>query len=70
VQVLTATATGHCAALQADHFPATRLSNSMARPPPSRYRPDLPLWLERVRLKAVTRDPADRFETAEAVRLA
>jgi serine/threonine protein phosphatase PrpC len=33
--------------------------------PPSRYRPDLPLWLENVLLKAVARDPADRFETAE-----
>ena len=33
--------------------------------PPSRYRPDLPLWLEDVLLKAVARDPADRFETSE-----
>lgn len=32
---------------------------------PSRYRPDLPLWLENVLLKAVASDPADRFETAE-----
>lgn len=33
--------------------------------PPSRYRPDLPLWLENLLLKAVARDPADRIETAE-----
>jgi serine/threonine protein kinase len=33
--------------------------------PPSRYRPDLPIWLENVLLKTVARDPADRFETAE-----
>jgi len=38
--------------------------------PPSRYRPDLPLWLEDVLLKAVARDPADRFETAEEFLLA
>lgn len=37
---------------------------------PSRYRPDLPLWLEKVLLKAVARDPADRFETAEEFLLA
>ncbi len=33
--------------------------------PPSRYRPDIPLWLENVILKSVARDPALRFETAE-----
>ncbi|QDZ26544.1 bifunctional protein-serine/threonine kinase/phosphatase [Noviherbaspirillum sp. UKPF54] len=38
--------------------------------PPSRFRPDLPLWLENVVLKAVARDPADRFETAEELLLA
>ncbi len=32
---------------------------------PSRYRPDTPPWLENVLLKAVAREPADRFETAE-----
>lgn len=37
---------------------------------PSRYRPDLPQWLENVLLKAVARDPADRFETAEEFLLA
>jgi serine/threonine protein phosphatase PrpC len=38
--------------------------------PPTRYRPDLPLWLEHVLLKAVARDPAQRFETAEEFLLA
>lgn len=38
--------------------------------PPSRYRPDVPLWLENVLLKAVAKDPADRFETAEELLLA
>lgn len=38
--------------------------------PPSRYRPDIPFWLENVLLKAVARDPADRFETAEEFLLA
>lgn len=38
--------------------------------PPSRYRPDVPLWLENVVLKAVARDPSDRFETAEEFLLA
>lgn len=38
--------------------------------PPSRYRPDIPLWLENVLQKAVARDPADRFETAEEFLLA
>lgn len=38
--------------------------------PPSRYRPDIPLWFENVLLKAVARDPADRFETAEEFLLA
>jgi protein phosphatase len=33
--------------------------------PPARSRPDLPPWLENVLLKAVARDPAQRFETAE-----
>jgi serine/threonine protein phosphatase PrpC len=38
--------------------------------PPARYRPDLPLWLENVLLKAVAREPANRFETAEELLLA
>lgn len=38
--------------------------------PPSRYRPDLPPWLENLLLKAVAKNPADRFETAEEMLLA
>lgn len=38
--------------------------------PPTRYRPDIPDWLESVMLKAVARDPADRFETVEEFLLA
>lgn len=38
--------------------------------PPTRYRPDIPVWLESVLLKAVARDPALRFETADELRLA
>ncbi len=38
--------------------------------PPTRYRPDLPQWLENLLLKAVARQPADRFETAEEMLLA
>ncbi len=38
--------------------------------PPSRYRPDLPGWLEEVLLKAVAREPKNRFETAEEFLLA
>lgn len=38
--------------------------------PPTRYRPDIPEWLEAVLLKAVARDPQDRFETAEEFLLA
>src|SRR5207244_13461916 len=38
--------------------------------PPSRFRPDTPAWLENVLLKAVAREPAARFETAEELLLA
>src|SRR5690606_5209565 len=38
--------------------------------PPTRYRPDIPQWLEAVLLKAVARAPEDRFETAEEFMLA
>jgi serine/threonine protein phosphatase PrpC len=42
------------------------------RDPPSasRIRPDLPIWLDHVLAKAVARDPAQRFETAEELLLA
>lgn len=38
--------------------------------PTSRTRPDIPPWLDNVILKAVARDPAQRFETAEEMQLA
>lgn len=38
--------------------------------PPTRWRKDIPLWLESVLLKALARDPKDRFETAEEFVLA
>jgi serine/threonine protein phosphatase PrpC len=38
--------------------------------PPTRYRPDIPQWLEAILLKAVARGPRDRFETAEEFLLA
>ncbi|WOD09712.1 bifunctional protein-serine/threonine kinase/phosphatase [Pseudomonas sp. NyZ704] len=33
--------------------------------PPSRYRPDLPAWIDRCLLKALETDPDKRYETAE-----
>ncbi|MBI1965045.1 MAG: bifunctional protein-serine/threonine kinase/phosphatase [Betaproteobacteria bacterium] len=38
--------------------------------PPTRYRPDIPKWLEAVLLKAVAREKKLRFETAEELLLA
>ncbi|MDE2300543.1 MAG: protein kinase, partial [Burkholderiales bacterium] len=38
--------------------------------PPSRLRPDVPIWLDHVVLKAVAREPRQRFETAEELVLA
>ncbi len=38
--------------------------------PPTRYRPDIPQWLENLILKAVARDPERRFETADELLLA
>ena len=38
--------------------------------PPTRYRPDIPQWLENVLLRAVARDKKQRFETAEEMLLA
>ena len=38
--------------------------------PPSRLRPDVPIWLDHVVLRAVARDPRQRFETAEELVLA
>lgn len=38
--------------------------------PPSRLRPDVPIWLDHVLLKAVALDASQRFETAEELVLA
>ena len=38
--------------------------------PLSRLRPDVPIWLDHIVLKAVARDPKARFETAEEMMLA
>ena len=38
--------------------------------PPSRVRPDVPIWLDQVVLKAVAREREQRFETAEELVLA
>jgi serine/threonine protein phosphatase PrpC len=38
--------------------------------PPSRLRPDVPIWLDHVVLKAIALDPRQRFETAEELVLA
>ncbi len=38
--------------------------------PPTRYRPEVPQWLENLLLKAVAPEPAARFETAEELLLA
>jgi serine/threonine protein phosphatase PrpC/serine/threonine protein kinase len=38
--------------------------------PPSRLRPDVPIWLDHVALKAVALDPKQRFQTAEEMVLA
>ena len=38
--------------------------------PPTRFRPDIPQWLENILLKAVARDKEKRFETAEEFLLA
>lgn len=38
--------------------------------PPTRYRPDIPQWLETILLKAVARDPQNRFEAVEEMLLA
>jgi eukaryotic-like serine/threonine-protein kinase len=39
-------------------------------PPPSKYRPDLPAELDWIILKALERDPAHRYQTADELRVA
>ncbi len=47
-----------------------RYTSAKAVTPPSRIRPDIPIWLDHVALKAVSLDKAQRFETAEEFMLA
>lgn len=48
-------------------FQHPRFGNTV---PPTRYRPEIPQWLENIVLKAVAVDPVKRFETAEEMLLA
>ena len=45
-------------------------ASAKAVTPPSRIRPDVPIWLDHVALKAVSLDKNQRFETAEEFLLA
>ena len=47
-----------------------RYTSAKAVTPPSRIRPDVPIWLDHVALKAVSLDKNQRFETAEEFLLA
>jgi protein phosphatase len=52
---------------EVEPFQHPRFGDAM---PPSRYRPDIPRWLDLLILKAVARDKKLRFETAEELRIA
>ncbi|MEQ1881489.1 MAG: bifunctional protein-serine/threonine kinase/phosphatase [Burkholderiales bacterium] len=52
---------------EVEPFQVPRFGEPMA---PTRYRPDVPHWLENVLLRACARDPRQRFETAEEMLLA
>ncbi|HSX71384.1 MAG TPA: bifunctional protein-serine/threonine kinase/phosphatase, partial [Pseudomonas sp.] len=54
--------TGHYPYGEIEAFQHPRFGSPAA---PSRYRPDLPAWLDDCLLRAVATDPAARFETAE-----
>lgn len=54
--------TGHYPYGEIEAFQRPRFGEPIS---PTRHRPDLPAWLENLLLKAVARDPAQRFETAE-----
>lgn len=54
--------TGHYPYGEIEPFQHPRFAQST---PPSRYRPDLPGWLDGSLLRAVASDPQERFETAE-----
>ena len=52
---------------EVEPFQHPRFGDAIA---PTRYRPDIPRWLENVLLRAVARDRKQRFETAEEMLLA
>ena len=54
--------TGHYPYGEIEAFQRPRFGTSV---PASRYRPDLPQWLDDMLRRAVATDPAQRFETAE-----
>jgi serine/threonine protein phosphatase PrpC len=53
-----------------DIEPYQKLQHRRDPKPPSRLRPDVPIWLDHIALKAVAHDPKLRFETAEEFVLA
>lgn len=59
--------TGHYPYGEVEPFQHPRFGEPV---PASRYRPDIPAWLDLRLLKAVARDPKQRFETAEEMLLA
>lgn len=54
--------TGHYPYGEIEPFQHPRFGRPTA---PSRYRPDLPVWIEEWLLRAIAADPQQRFETAE-----
>ncbi|MCQ4307764.1 bifunctional protein-serine/threonine kinase/phosphatase [Pseudomonas stutzeri] len=54
--------TGHYPYGEVEAFQRPRFGNAV---PASRYRPDLPQWLDDMLKRAVAAEPAQRFETAE-----
>lgn len=53
-----------------DFEPYQKARYRRAPKPPSRLRPDVPIWLDHIVLKAVAFDKKQRFETAEELELA
>lgn len=60
--------TGHLPYGEVEPYQLARFRNDPK--PPSRLRPEVPIWLDHVVLRAVARDPKQRFETAEEFVLA
>ncbi|MFN3582257.1 MAG: bifunctional protein-serine/threonine kinase/phosphatase, partial [Pseudomonas sp.] len=54
--------TGHYPYGEIEAFQTPRFQQPV---PPSRYRPDLPAWLDSCLLKALAVNPDERYETAE-----